>query len=253
MRKCAASLGATQLDFAPGPIAHGDYEFKIGTAGSTSLVLQTLLPALLSTAGESRIAIEGGTHNEHAPTFDYIDRVYLPTLARLGVDASVELERCGFYPAGGGRVVLDVTSSGELEPIELLSRGPRTGLRGHALLSNLPPNIGHRELLRLTRKLPLERKAIRVEEVASPGPGNVVWVEVECRDVREVFTGFGQLGRSAERGPAGRRALGRSTPRSTRPRRRRPLSHDTLEQTHDDESRCQRPLRPVGRARRTTW
>jgi RNA 3'-terminal phosphate cyclase (ATP) len=77
-------IGSQEFSFAPGPLRPGSYRFDIGTAGSTSLVLQTLLPALLHADRASRLTIEGGTHNPQAPTFEFLDLVFLPLLRRMG-------------------------------------------------------------------------------------------------------------------------------------------------------------------------
>ena len=55
------------MTFSPGKVRAGDYHFAVGTAGSGTLVLQTVLPALLTADAPSHITIEGGTHNSAAP------------------------------------------------------------------------------------------------------------------------------------------------------------------------------------------
>src|SRR5580700_3526091 len=97
-----ASLGSQTLTFIPGSVRPGNYRFVIGTAGSGTLVLQTILPALMTANEPSQITIEGGTHNMHAPPFDFLEKVFLPIINRLGPKITVNLARYGFYPAGGG-------------------------------------------------------------------------------------------------------------------------------------------------------
>ena len=118
-----AALGSKALTFVPGKIRSGDFRFAIGTAGSGTLVLQTILPALITAAGPSRIEIEGGTHNPAAPPFDFLQRSFVPLIERMGPKVKVELERYGFYPAGGGRIVDEVIPTDALKPIELDERG----------------------------------------------------------------------------------------------------------------------------------
>src|SRR5262249_60565139 len=84
-RVSGAELGSQSLTFEPSVIQAGEYEFAVGTAGSATLVLQTLLPALLCGRTPSRITIEGGTHNPFAPPFDFLARTVLPILERMGV------------------------------------------------------------------------------------------------------------------------------------------------------------------------
>ena len=98
-----ATLGSTELTFSPGAIRAGEYRFSVGTAGSGTLVFQTILPALMLAAKPSRIVIEGGTHNIAAPPFDFLARTFVPLLERMGPKVQLQFERYGFYPAGGGR------------------------------------------------------------------------------------------------------------------------------------------------------
>lgn len=102
-----AELGAASLTFEPGVISAGEYEFAIGSAGSTTLVFQTILPALLQATAASRVTLKGGTHNPLAPTFDYLQRVFLPLLARMGAAVETKLHKPGFFPAGGGLACAD--------------------------------------------------------------------------------------------------------------------------------------------------
>src|SRR5690606_35601412 len=122
-----AAIGARTLTFAPGPVAGSRYRFAIGTAGSTSLVLQTVLPALLAADGPSEIELEGGTHNPRAPTFEFLARAYVPVLARMGARVTVALERYGFEPAGCGLVRARIDPVRRLDPLRLDARGAVRG------------------------------------------------------------------------------------------------------------------------------
>ena len=75
-----AAIGSGELTFAPAQVAPGEYHFAVGTAGSTTLVLQTVLPALMIASGPSRLMLEGGTHNPFAPPYDFLSRVFLPRI-----------------------------------------------------------------------------------------------------------------------------------------------------------------------------
>ncbi len=192
------SLGSTELSFAPTTIEPGDYHFSIGTAGSTTLVLQTILPPLLRAGKPSRVVIEGGTHNASAPPFEFISKSFLPVLRQMGVTIEATLVRPGFYPAGGGRIEVTLEPLEELRPIRLVDRGEIVNKRVRAVISQLSPNIGHREVDLLKRQFSLPRSAVGVEVVESTGPGNVAFIELECEHVTEVFTGFGMVGKPAE-------------------------------------------------------
>lgn len=193
-----AEPGSMELLFTPGPVRPGEYRFDIGTAGSTILVLQTLLPALAGAPQPSRLVLEGGTHNPRAPSFAFLERAYLPLLRRMGARVAARLARPGFYPAGGGRLEVEIEPAA-LSPLMLEARGRLLGIRAHVLIARLPRHVAERELAVLARALDPPPEAGWVEAVtASRGPGNAVVVEVESREITEIFTGFGERGVPAE-------------------------------------------------------
>ena len=191
-------LGSTELVFTPGSVSHGDYTFAVGSAGSVTLVLQTVLWPLLLAPGRSRLTFEGGTHNPMAPPFEFIAEVFLPLLRRMGAHGEARLVRHGFYPAGGGSFVVDVEGGHPLAPLELYSRGAVLRRRARALLAHLPKSIGDRELRVVRTELGLEREEVRVVDVDSAGPGNALLVWVEAEHSTELFCAFGERRVSAE-------------------------------------------------------
>ncbi len=194
-----ASIGSARLAFQPGSVTAGEYEFSVGSAGSATLVLQTVLPALMIAGGPSSLVLEGGTHNPHAPPFDFLDRAFLPILNRLGVTVTATLDRPGFYPAGGGRISVHVSPADKFQKLELLERGELLAQRGRAIVANLPRHIGERECQLLRMRTGWPKSCVTLESPAdSRGPGNVVVLEIESRHVTEVFTGFGERGVRAE-------------------------------------------------------
>jgi RNA 3'-terminal phosphate cyclase (ATP) len=193
-----AALGSRELLFTPGPVQPGDYHFAVGTAGSAMLVLQAVLPALLTASGPVSLTLEGGTHNSAAPPYDFVERAYLPLVRRMGGSVQVRLERHGFYPAGGGRVLVHVHPVARLAPLELLERGKVKRTRATALVAKLPGHVAQRELDVLAEGLALRPEMLRTQEVDSVGPGNALLVEVESEHVTELFTAFGERGTRAE-------------------------------------------------------
>jgi RNA 3'-terminal phosphate cyclase (ATP) len=194
-----ARLGSSELVFEPTTIAGGEYSFAIGTAGSATLVLQAVLPALLQADGPSLLTIEGGTHNPMAPSFDFLERCFFPILRRMGVSIEAQLVRPGFYPAGGGQFIVKVTPCEQLDPIELLERGELRWRRARAVITNLPVDIAKRELAQLQKVLEWESGCFEVVEVDdSLGPGNLVSLELEYESVSEMLTSFGEKNRSAK-------------------------------------------------------
>ncbi len=193
------TLGSQRLTFAPQAVLPGVYHFAVGTAGSATLVLQTVLPPLLLADGPSTLVLEGGTHNPYAPPFDFLQKSFLPLVGRMGPRVTVELEQRGFYPAGGGRFVAHVEPAPRLTPIDLLERGEVLRRRATAVVVNLPRHIAEREIEVLRASLSLNADEMAVEITGKgPGPGNAVMVELHSEHVTEVVTGFGERGRRAE-------------------------------------------------------
>ncbi len=194
-----AELGSRELVFRPGKARSGTYHFRIGSAGSTTLVLQTVLPALMLADGVSTVILEGGTHNPWAPPYDFLARVYLPLLAHLGIKVEPRFERYGFYPAGGGRFSVTIHPTRELGRLELMQRGEIHSHRVRALVANLPKHIAERECRSIARVSGWDRGCFHVEQTAnSPGPGNAVMIEIVAQHVGELVTAFGQKGVRAE-------------------------------------------------------
>jgi len=194
-----AEIGSPEIHFTPGPLRPGHYLFDIGTAGSTTLLLQTLLPPLLLAKGPSHLTLKGGTHNPHAPPFDFLDQVLLPQLKRMGASVQLQLKRPGFYPRGGGMIEVEIQPAECLRPIELMERGELLALEAKAIVAGLPRHIAERELKVLQQRLEIPETRTVIEELKGCGIGNVVTVMVRSRYMTELFTGFGERGRTAEK------------------------------------------------------
>lgn len=191
-------LASTELLFTPGTVSHGDYTFAVGSAGSVTLVLQTVLWPLLLRPGRSRLTFEGGTHNPMAPPFEFIAEVFLPLLRRMGARVEAHLIRHGFYPAGGGCFTVIIDGGHPLQALEVLERGQLMRRKARALLSHLPKSIGDRELRVVRNELGLERDEVRVVDIDSAGPGNALMVWIEAEHGTELFCAFGERRVSAE-------------------------------------------------------
>jgi RNA 3'-terminal phosphate cyclase (ATP) len=194
------TVGASTVIFRPGPVTPGEYHFAVGTAGSTGLVLQTVLMPLAIANAPSRVVLEGGTHNMLAPPFDFIARSFLPIVNRMGPTITVRLVRPGFYPRGGGRIEVDIAPA-PLRPIDCLERGAPLARSALAMFAAIPPGVADREIA-TARKLLADwpEGAFAVRELPeSQGPGNILLLEAVFEQVTEVVSGFGKLGVSAER------------------------------------------------------
>ncbi len=194
-----AALSSQTLEFRPGPVTPGNYRFAVGTAGSAMLVLQTVIPALLTANGPSTLTLEGGSHNPMAPPFDFLEKCFMPLIHRMGPSVELELRRHGFFPAGGGRFHARIEPAKRLSRLDLLERGSIRSRQARILVSKLPEHVGQRELAVVRNELKWREDECAIEAVQYPvGPGNVVVLAIEAEHVTEVFTGFGERGRPAE-------------------------------------------------------
>ncbi|MCP4449424.1 MAG: RNA 3'-terminal phosphate cyclase [Myxococcales bacterium] len=193
------ALGSSELFLTPGTVKAGDYHFSVGTAGSACLVFQTVLWPLLFAEGNSRVVFEGGTHNAFAPPFDFIERVFLPIVQRMGAKVSLHFERAGFMPAGGGRFVAEIEGGCALSPIEICETKPIVERRATALVANLPGTIAIRELREIRTILGWKNEEClpRVTQ-DDGGPGNVLLLEVAREDVSEIASVIGVRSLPAE-------------------------------------------------------
>jgi RNA 3'-terminal phosphate cyclase (ATP) len=194
-----AAVGSQELEFVPGKIRGGEYRFAIGTAGSCTLVLQTVLPALLMAGQPSTLHLSGGTHNPMAPPVQFLQRAFCRLLGEMGAQVDVRLERFGFYPAGGGEVIASVSPCAQLQPRTWMERGERKAAYAESFTAGIPARVAQRELecvgkamnwgeeQLLTRRLPDEQ-----------GPGNALMLTLAYEHTTEVFTAFGEKSVSAE-------------------------------------------------------
>ncbi|MBE3028539.1 RNA 3'-terminal phosphate cyclase [Janthinobacterium sp. GW458P] len=198
-RTTPVALRASSLEFVPGPIRGGDYRFAIGSAGSCTLVLQTLLPALLHADGPSTVRISGGTHNAMAPPVHFLQRAYGRILEQMGADVDIAQQRYGFHPAGGGEVIATVQPCQRLLPIVLLQRGERKAGYAESVVAGVHVNVAQRELERVAQGMGWSGKQLRIVGLpAEQGPGNVLLLTLEHEYVTEVFTSFGEKSLLAE-------------------------------------------------------
>lgn len=196
-----AELGAQSLDFAPGEVRAGDYRFDVGTAGSCTLVLQTVWPALMRLPARSTLRLQGGTHNPMAPPYHFLERSFAPLVRRLGAGLDLALRRHGFYPAGGGVVeaVIDPLPAAGLQPFDLLERGALQEAHAECLAPGLPRGVAQRSLDALARELGWPADRLRLPPVRQDeGPGHALMATLRHEAVTEVFTQVGGRGVPAE-------------------------------------------------------
>lgn len=194
------SVGATELHFAPQMLKAGDYRFPISGAGSSMLVLQTVVPALLMAEGESTLDLSGGTHNPMAPCFHFVQRAFAPLVARLGAKLDVNLRRYGFYPAGGGQVLARIGPAADgLRSFDLLARGNLQSVLVEGVCAAVPKSVLVREFDELARQTGWSREAMLVLPARQEeGPGNALLATLQYEGVTEFFSALGAHGVSSE-------------------------------------------------------
>jgi RNA 3'-terminal phosphate cyclase (ATP) len=195
--------GATEFSFLPGKTRGGKYLFDIGTAGSTSLVLQTVIPALLFTGRKSSVTIIGGTHVNFSPPFHFLSGVFVQFLERLGVRVLLSMETCGFYPKGGGRIKADIFPADSISFLDLMERGEVIIITGCSAVGGLPMSIADRQqsaaLTRISASAGelANKTVIDTLSVSSRGQGTFVYLECRSRSLAG-FSALGAPGKRAE-------------------------------------------------------
>jgi len=200
--RCAgAQMSSASLSFEPSAPRPGSYRFDIGSAGSATLVLQTLFPILFFAGGPSEVTVGGGTHNQMAPPFDFLAESFAPLIARIGFSFDATLERHGFAPAGGGEISTRTRPMTDETPpdLDLVDRGRLTRASATILLAKLPDHIARRERDELAASGLVKKGDVTIRAIeGSAGPGNVLWIEMAHENVVSLFAAFGERGKRAE-------------------------------------------------------
>jgi RNA 3'-terminal phosphate cyclase (ATP) len=196
-----AAVGSAVLYFEPKALKAGNYTFTIGTAGATALVLHTVyLPLVLRGDKPSEVTITGGTHNQHAPCYHFLETTWAAYMARLGIKIELEMPRPGFYPRGGGEIRAVVHPCSRVKGLSLLSCPELTTAGGFSAFAGLPESVGKRQARRLSVRLKSEgvESHIPVEEWQAANPGSVAAVIFRQAPVPPLFFGLGERGKPAE-------------------------------------------------------
>ncbi len=208
-RTAGLQIGSKEVEIAPGPPKAGNFQVDVGTAGSTSLVLQALMPAMAFAPGKVLVEVKGGTNNPQAPAIDFLQNVLLKTLSRMGLKASIELIRRGFYPRGQGIVRASTEPVKTLSPLKLTDFGHVTKIHGLSYSSRLPPHIVTR--MAKTAEQTLREASYQNVEIeleclgpgdrrcaVNPGCGIILFAELSSGAVMGA-DGLGEVGKPAER------------------------------------------------------
>jgi RNA 3'-terminal phosphate cyclase (ATP) len=199
-----AELSSTALRFSPGAVSGGDYFFDVserkGSAGSTSLVLQTVLLPLCFAGNPSTVTVIGGTHVPWSPSFHYLKKVFLPMLSVIGVSTDLDIEKWGWYPIGGGKVIARIIPGKEFKPIAISDRGKSVSVTGISAISNLPRDIGVRQRDRTLKMLSQRGIDADIDIVSAPslGKGTLIFILAEFENISAGFDALGAIGKRAE-------------------------------------------------------
>ena len=194
--------GSPDLRFEPGPVAPGAFEFELATAGATSLLLQALLPVLATADTPSQVSVTGGTHVPHSPSYEYLARHWSDVVRRLGLSVRLELERVGFFPAGGGKVRGEALGFARPASLVLEERGSLVAVRGVSGAGRVKGDVAKRQRDAAQARLWEARRFDTLWEVIEPAsgsPGSFLFLEAEFERGRGAFAFLGERGVRPER------------------------------------------------------
>jgi RNA 3'-terminal phosphate cyclase (ATP) len=195
-----AKVDSQELIFKPGEITAGNYRFQIGTAGSTGLAMQAIIPVLLFGKAPSRVEISGGTHVPWSPSFHYLKTIFLSALRKMGAGISIDIDKWGWYPKGGGNVKALIKNVHALKAINLINRGKLLDLSVLSTVSNLPLHIAERQRDQTLKRIkhininPL----ISIKNAPSIGQGTFLFLAAQFEGSRAGVTSLGRKGKKAE-------------------------------------------------------
>jgi len=200
-RAQGARKGSTRLLFEPGQVTAGDYRIDIGTAGATSLVLQTVYLPLALSNNVSHLTLTGGTHVSWSPCFHFLFLHWSRYLKQIGFDLRLKLDRAGFYPKGDGKMLVEVLPARDLKPVHYLKRGNLLKISGISAIANLDFGIAERQRHQTMKRLERLGYApqVSIEKLPSRHKGTMMLLRAEFENGSGCFTGLGAIGKRAEK------------------------------------------------------
>ena len=199
-------LDSTSVTFVPKTIRSGTYSVDIGTAGSASLVLQTILVPLGMANSASSVAVTGGTHVPWSPSFEYLKSIWSPFMKEIGYDFLLSLESSGFYPQGGGKITAVIRPNTIIKPLQKIQRGNLLTVTGISSIANLDESIASRQKITALKilyekDLGIDNKKIKIKSTHLPSrfKGTELFLKAEYENGLGGFSSLGQKGKPAEK------------------------------------------------------
>ena len=203
-----AQPGSQRNSFSPGPVKSGRYSFDVSrqtrSAGSVSLVLQSLLPPLFFAPQAAQIEIKGGTHVPFSPPVHYLQLVFAPVIAGMGFRVAIDLKRWGIYPEGGGEISARIEPKTRLQPLQAAKKEDIRAVSGISVAMNLSLAVAERQKRAAEEMLAANgfRAEIETAEVPAPTGANSRGSFVLLRPVISKgaggFSALGEKGKPAE-------------------------------------------------------
>ncbi|WP_336134478.1 RNA 3'-terminal phosphate cyclase [Natronomonas amylolytica] len=191
--------GAETLEFDPGDIEADDVTVDVGTAGSVSLVADTLVPLATALDAEASVTIAGGTDVAWSPPLDYLRYVKFPLLLGAGLDIDLSVASRGFYPVGGGEIELTLRPS-ELDPLALVDRGALRRVEVYSVATEEleDPAVAGRQAAAAAEALPDVPTPTDVSYVEAESTGSSLVLAAVYEGGRAGFTALGEAGKPSE-------------------------------------------------------
>ena len=196
-----AELGSLKLRFVPKEVESGEYEFDIGTAGATSLVLQTIFfPLALKGKSGSIITVRGGTHVPLSPPIEFLEEEWLLFMKRIGFRTDIELKRAGFYPKGGGEIICSIEPVKTIFPLEIRERGNLVKVFGISAVGGLSKGVAERGKERVLQILSGNNipSIVEIRELSSYGRGAIVFLKAVFENTNVSYSALGEIGKRME-------------------------------------------------------
>ena len=192
-----AEIGSKEVVFRPDTINSGKYKIDIGTAGSVTLLLQTLIPITIFSDKKTVLNITGGTNVQWSPSIDYYSEVFLYFLKEMGIETKMEILRYGFYPKGGGKIRFEVLPWKEKKKIDLTERGEKKKIKTISVATHhlKSAEVAERQIRGFRRVLSCEKETKYVDSYSI---GSSVTGTAHFENSRIGSSVLGERGKKAE-------------------------------------------------------